>query len=1148
MSKPLSVKPAALLRTFCALSLFAGSLTAQQGRGTIFGTVTDPSGASVKGAKVTVRNVGTNAAVLSETNGDGYYTSPPLIVGGYQIEVERTGFKKEIRSDLSLQVDQRVEISIQLQVGTVGETVQVTAEAPLINTENASIGQVIENKRIVELPLNGRNAFALVALSPNVHSNAGPAQSGFADRGTSLADWSINGGPNAANNMLVDGSTAQNSYYPDLNANLAVDSVEEFKVQSGSMSAEYGFTLGGVINLATKSGSNTYHGTAYEFVRNNIFDARNTFSTLKLPFRYNQYGASIGGPASLPKLYNGRNKTFFFANWEQYNYVNRGNANASTPPLEQRTGDFSTLKSATGALIPIYDPATTLLNASGSGYTRSVFAGNIIPKSRLDPVSQAMNQFYPAPNQAPQNPFTQVNNYLSTTRGEQSMRQYTLRGDQHISNNDTLFARYTFFNAYTDNGISTWPAPEVHSRYDRFGTQNIGLNENHTFTPRLLNEFRLGVGRQNFPFQSASFGQGWPQKLGLPASVPGTVFPSVSNGYTSLGNPTVGYRGALSWDLTNTTTLVLGSHSIKLGVQYRLLMGNNYQTSAPSGNFSFAAGLTGNPQSQGGTGSAYAAFLVGAVSSATVSTHLGESQKGYTLSGFVQDDWRVTKQLSLNLGLRYDYQQPPYERNCGTSNFNPNQTNPLVRLQGVMQYACQDYDKSFLNADYRDFAPRLGLAWDPWGHGKTVIRAGYAIFFPGTFNISYFGSTAGFASTTTAYNPPGGNGNLPAFQFSQGFPSAPIQPLGRALGPSAFLGQGVTFDQAAQKTPTSQQWSLSFQKQLLGGWVIDTSYTANHGTHLVAGNYGINQLDPKYLSLGTALQNPVPNPYANIVPGSMGAATITQQQSLLPFPYYTAVTVRNPHLGNSIYHAGLLSVQKRFATGLTFLASYTKAKLISDSVASPINFGSIEQVTANGYQNGRFARNQERSVDPTDVPQRLAISAVYELPVGTGKALDPHNRILNAIIGGWQGQTIITLQKGLPILITGASNFLASRPNSTGVSAKLDNPTQYAWFNTAAFVNPPNYTFGNVGRALPDVRNPGFFNCDFSLIKNTRLREKTNVQFRAEAFNLNNHTNLGFVNGGFSAGTNGLNQSSTFGTITSSRAARSVQLGMKLIF
>lgn len=1132
----------------CALALLCSSLAAQQGRGTIVGTVTDPSGATIKGAKVTILNLDTNASLVTQSNGEGYYTTPPLTVGHYEVDAEQPGFKKEIRRGILLQVDQHATIDLQLQVGATGETVQVTAEAPLVNTEDASIGQVIENKRVLDLPLNGRNAFALVLLSPDVHSNAGPIQSGFADRGTSLSDWSINGGPNAANNMMVDGTVAQNSYYPDLNANLAVDAVEEFKVQSGSMSAEYGFTLGGVINVASKSGSNQYHGSAYEFVRNNNFDARNTFSKVLLPFHYNQYGLSLGGPVQIPRLYNGKNKTFFFGNWEQYNYISTASSITSVPPPEQRNGDFSTLKTASGALIPIYDPLTTALNPNGPGYVRTPFPGNIIPANRIDPVAKAINQFYPSPNLTPSNAFTQSNNYLSNSSGLQKMQQYTIRIDEHVGDKDVLFGRYTYFNAYTNNCPCTFPSFAVNGRYDNFGTKNVAIDETHTFNGHLINDLKLGIARQSFPFQSASYNQNWPQKLGLPADVPQFVFPTITNGYTALGNGTVGYRGALTWDAVDTVTLIVGRHSLKIGVDYRLLFGNNFQTASPSGSFTFSSGLTGNPQNQSGTGSTYAAFLLGAVSSASGGTYLGESEKGDTWSAFIQDDWRITKTLNINLGLRYDYQQPPYERNCGTSNFNPFATNPLNGLKGAMQYACKNYGNTFLQPDYKDFAPRIGLAWDPWGKGKIVFRAGYAIFYPGTFNITYFGNTSGFATTSTSYNPAGGNANIPAFYLAQGFPTPLTPPLGASLGPSYLLGQGVSYDQPNQKTPMSQQWNFSIQKQIWGGVVIDATYSGNHQTHLIAGSYNLDQLDPKYLSLGNALQNPVPNPYAGVVPGSLGSATITQQQALLPFPYYTSVTVRNPHLGNAIYHAGLLSVQKRFAHGLTLLGSYTKAKLISDSVAAPINFGSIEQVTNNGYQNGLYDRRLERSVDPTDVPQRLAISGVYELPIGKGKKLDLRNGVFNGILGGWQAQTIITMQKGLPVLITGASNNLASRPNSTGQSAKLSHPTQYEWFNTAVFVNPPNYTYGNVARTLPDVRNPGFFNCDLSLIKNTYIRERVNIQLRAEAFNFNNQVNLGFVNGTFVPGTNGLNSSSTFGTITSARAARSLQLGMKLIF
>ena len=765
-------------------------------------------------------------------------------------------------------------------------------------------------------------------------------------------------------------------------------------------------------------------------------------------------------------------------------------------------------------------------------------------------MAKAINALYPDPNITPvgAGAFTQSNNYLSVNRGMQNMKQYTIRGDHRFSDRDSMYARFTYYNAYTNNCPCTFPSFALNGRYDNFGTRNIAFDEIHTFSPRLINELRIGVARQDFPFQSASYGQDWPQKLGLPSSVPNTVFPTIANGYTSLGNPTVGFRGALTWDATNTATLLLDTHSIKIGAEYRLLFGNNYQTSAPSGSFNFAAGLTGNPQNQTGTGSTYADFLLGGVSSATGVTNIGESQKGYTLSGFVQDDWRARRNLNINMGLRYDYQQPPYERNCGTSNFNPTAINPLDKLPGLYQYACKDYSKTFLNPDYKNFGPRVGFAWVPFSKSKFVIRAGYAIFFPGTFNINYFGNTAGYASTTTTYSAPGGNGNLPAFQLGQGFPTPLTQPLGSVLGPSYLLGSAVTYDQSIQKTPMSQQWNFSVQKQMFGGWVVDVSYTGNRGTHLVAGNYNLNQLDPQYESLGNALSNSVTNPYAGIVPGSLGNATISRQQSLLAYPYYTSVTVRNPHLGNSMYHAGLLTVQKRMSKGLTFLASYTKAKLIDDSVASPINFGAIEQVNNNNYQNGAYNRGLERALDPTDIPQRVALSVVYKLPFGRGQRFDTDNRFGNFIVGGWQTQTIVTLQRGHPILISGANNNLATRPNSTGASPKLPDPTQYEWFNTAAFVNPPGYTFGNIGRTLPDARNPGFFNCDLSLIRNFRITERMSLQFRLEAFNLDNHTNLGFVSGGFSPGVNGLNSNSTFGTINSARAPRIIQLGMKLNF
>jgi hypothetical protein len=1125
-------------------------LAAQQGRGTILGTVTDPAGASVAGAKVSIVNLATNVAVTTQTNGEGYYTSSPLIVGDYQVSAEKTGFKKTVRSGITLQVDQRAEVDVSLSLGNVAESVQVTAEAALINTEDATVGQVIENKRVEELPINGRSAFALVGLAANVKSNAGPTQSGFADRGTNLSAFSINGGPTAVNYFLVDGMVAIQSYYPDLNADLAVDAVQEFKVQSGSMSAEYGLTAGGVINVATKSGTNALHGSLYEFVRNDAFDARNTFTPSVSPFRYNQYGLALGGPVRIPKVYDGRNKTFFFGNWEQWNYRKSSQPITTVPTVLQRNGDFSQNFNVNGVLIPIYDPSTTRLNPNGSGYIRDIFPRNMIPANQLDPVAKAVNAFYPLPNRAPISTFTNSNNYQGDVSNIRSMQQYTTRLDHHISDHDTMFARYTYFRHNDDNGAqSPWPDPVVRARNDSFETRNAIVSETHIFTPTLVNEFRVGIARQYFPFQVDSFNGGWPQKLGLPANVPSTAMPNFSNGLTGFPTQTVGIRGALTWQFTDSMTIVRGNHSIKAGFETRLLYGNNYQTSQPSGSFSFAAGLTGNPQAQSGTGSSYATFMLGAVSSATASTHIGESEKGYALAGFVQDEWRVNRRLAISMGLRYDFQLPPYERNNGLSNFNPTAINPLNGLKGTTVYAGKDFGRSALNSDTNDFGPRIGFAYDLSRTGHTVVRGGYAIFYPAIFQVQYFGNVNGFSTTTTSYNSAGNNANLTAFQLKDGFPSAPILPQGSLLGPSAFLGQGVSYDQPNEKTPMSQQWNLSVQTQLPGRWVLELAYSGNHGTHLPSGGYDLNQLTPQqYQTLGTSLQNPVANPYAGIVPGSLGAATITLQQSLAAYPYYTSVSVRNPHLGNSIYHAALVRVEKRFSNGLTFLASYTNAKLISDSIASPIGFGNVEQVATVGYQKGLYDRRAERSLDPTDVAQRLVLSGVYELPIGKGRRLNINNPVLNIIAGGWQVDSVTLFQGGVPVVVTGASNFLANRPNSTGQSAHLDNRTIAKWFDTSVFVNPPNYTYGNLGRVLPDVRNPGVVNVDLSLVKNIALAERTRLQIRAESFNALNHVNLGFANGGFSPGADGKNVSSTFGTISSARDSRSIQLGAKLTF
>ena len=396
------------------------------------------------------------------------------------------------------------------------------------------------------------------------------------------------------------------SYYPDLNADLAVDSVQEFKVQSGPMSAEYGLTAGGVINVATKSGTNSYHGSLYEFVRNDAFDARNTFATTVAPFRYNQYGLALGGPVRIPKLYDGRNKTFIFGNWEEWRYSKASFPITTVPTEAFRNGDFSQLRDANGNLIPVYDPATTVANPNGSGFIRSVFPGNIIPPNRLDPVAKAANAFYPLPNRIPSNPYTIANNYIGDVKNVRSMQQYTIRGDHHISDSDSLFARYTYFNHRTTMGRSR-PGPTRSCVHETTASrQETRFFRKLTYSRRRSSMRFARSGSSVLPIPGRELWRRLAAKTGITGQRSSDSYAQFQQWTDGFPTQTVGLRGALTWQFSDTVTIVKGSHSIKSGFEYRLLYGNNYQTSAPSGSFTFVQGLTGNPQAQSGTGSSFA--------------------------------------------------------------------------------------------------------------------------------------------------------------------------------------------------------------------------------------------------------------------------------------------------------------------------------------------------------------------------------------------------------------------------------------------------------------------------------------------------------------------------------------------------------------
>lgn len=1152
-----------LLMLVLSLALVPAAFAQLEG-GIITGNIRDASGASIPHASVDILNTASGEHILLTTNGSGDFTSATLRPSTYTVSVTAPGFRTARQTDIILQVGSRPAVNLTLSIGEASSTVDVLAQAPAMETTQGTVGTVVEDRPVQELPLNGRNALALTLETPAVRSNSSNNPQGFADRGTSLAAIVINNGPTSMNANLLDGANNLNDFSGELAINPAVDAIQEFKVQTGYMSAEFGLTGGGVITLVSKSGNNKVHGDLYEFIRNDALDGRDYFldpATRKAPLRYNQYGGAVGGPLKKDKL-------FAFGNYEEFRYTFGAVVTGTVPTLQQRSGDFSDLQTcvlSNGQVkltpVKIYDPSTTV--PSGKTFARTQFPGNKINRP-LDPVAVAIeNAIYPEPNRTASDPCqaaTHTNNFQAVKQNIRSMRQALGRVDYRMSAKQSMFGRYAYYINNTDNGATNGSylvSPIVAKRNDAFGSHSAIIGHTWIISSSVINEFRLAATRTAFSFTVANYGQGWPAKLGLPSSVPNFAFPTITGTGLPAVNGQAGQRNTTNPSLIDTVTMVRGRHNIRFGVDTRNSQANNAQVTTPSGNFSFSSALTNDPGNTAGSGSAYASFLLGAVQSATLTVYREPGYWNYQTSAFVQDDFKLSPRVTLNFGLRYDFQQTPREHHDGLSNFDPNAVSPNTGLKGTTVYALTGgYGRTFAADSYGGFGPRFGFAWDVFGDGKTSIRGGAGIYYVTFNNQLYNEPTSGFTSTPTTYastNP----GIVPAFTLSSGFPYAPLQPLGAAGGPDFLLGQAAAYVPPSGDIPTSQQWNLNVQHQFPGRFVAEVGYLGNHGVHMVAGNYNLNVLPNQYLSLGSTLTQPVTNPYVGKVPSSLalGAATITRKQSLLPFPYYGAITVTSPRDGNFHGDSAILAVQRHSNHGLTLLASYTFSKLLDNGIQNALD-GYIGISSAPGDVTPQDPNNRqaEYSLDPTDIKHRAVASALYELPFGHGKRFAAnHSGWIDRLISGWQGNTIVTMQSGLPIQISGANNNAASRPSFAPgkTAADVNNPKHSPrWFDTSVFVNPSAYTFGNVPRVLPNSRGPKYLDVDASVFKTTQIRNGVSLQLRIEAFNAFNHPNLGSPNGTFvpTTGDNGGNASASFGQITTNLQPRNVQLAAKILF
>jgi hypothetical protein len=1132
---------------------------AQTYTGSIRGTITDPTQAAVPNAKVTATDVDRKVEYPTTADSAGRYVFPGLPPARYVVTVEAPGFRKASQPAFRLEVQQQVTLDIALTVGEMTTTVEVTGAAPLLNTTSATLGQVVENKFIESLPNSGRNPLSLVVLAPGITG------------GTGGVSFISNGVRNNSSEVILDGSALtgmeQNGGMTDVKYNPTSDVIAEFKVQTNYFSAEFGNTGGTIINMVSKSGTNEVHGVGYYFRRDTHLNANNWFansrnSPLADSYR-NWFGGTVGGPVYLPKIYNGTSRTFFFADFDRYKQKSATSSTASVPTPKQLSGDFSDTRLANGNLVPIYDPYSTYVDASGNTL-RNPLPGNIIPASRQNPIARAFNKYYPAPT-SDGNPYTHANNWFAQGSTPSAGNKLDAKLDHNISDRQRISSRYSVDWGWS--GVANLTGNISHNGNPGFSrSQNFVLDYTRTQSPTTVITGRLGVLRAKGIRDPLSMGFD-ATTLGLPPEIHAAgvyAFPQYSAQYRSMG--AAGYaiihRYEDVYQASGSLTKILRAHTIKSGAEYRLMHENYFQPNLPNGGFTFSRGTTSlNPLvSSSSQGDGLASALLGWGSGGSISIDYPTCQSAGYFGTYVNDDWRVTKRLTFNIGLRYDFDIPRTDRFNRMNWFDPDAPSPLADiaslkvlypLKGLMRFA-DDSHRSPYDGDWNNVQPRFGFAYAL--NSKTSIRAAYGIFYTASRHTikGEIGSAFGFTDSSIPWSLDSGRTQFAT--FANPWPLGLTYPPGRDA--RAFLGRSASTPMPKDNNPQYQQWNFSIQRQVPGQGVVEVNYSASKGTYLYFGDSSdavssLTKLDPSYWKLGrTALNAQVPNPFYGIITNTTATAynqpTIAYHRLLRPFVGYTgAGGYRAPqNIGDSNYHSVQFKYEKRFSRGLSLIAHYTIAKMISDTdeAGSDVEWAAI----ASSVQN-LFDFRQERSLAAFDVPQRLVVSFDYQLPVGRGRAFGKDmNRILDGVIGGWEISSIAMASSRTPLQVTLASGNLwdgaGQRPNLVGDPSmpgsardKLNN-----YFNVAAFTAPAPDVYGSAPRMLSTYRGPNIVNVDATLIKNFRIQEKKSIQVRMEAYSATNTPQWGNPNTSFGG--------TTFGQITSAGGARTLLIAMKFYY
>jgi hypothetical protein len=1122
------------------LALAGGAVLAGQSeRGSIRGTVEDSSGGAIPGAKVTAVSTATDVAISTVSTGAGNYNIPELPPGIYTVRAELAGFKELVQENVVVQVSGVTPLDLHMEIGQISEKVTVTTEAPMLKSETTDLSVDVNPKSYNELPLPAgagdntpaRGPEAFIFLSPGV--TPGIRAGGTA---TNVFDAHINGSPSLSKEMQVDGMSTQISEVQGDPRDLTFppDAVQEMSVLTSGYPAEFGNTGGGVERYVIKSGTNSYHGNLYEFLRNNDFDARGFFSDSVAVHHENEFGGTFGGPVIIPKIYNGKNKTFFFVSVDQY--LLRGGAQnsvGSVPDAAFRNGDLSGLVDANGNQIPIYDPNTTTADGNG-GFTRQRFAGNMIPTTRISPAATSILGYIPGPTLA-----GVYNNYPSSGSSITNYDAYTYKVDEYFTPSHHLSVMWNQ-SANDNNGpYSILPHP-VESTRDGVGNAYTGrMNYDWSISPTLLNSFRVGFNRQYQFLASAEASEDWGTKLGIAGINPG--FPTVNFGqFTPLAqNQAIDAPISNTFLYADTVSWTKGKHNFKFGEDLRRLQHQSILPSAPA-TFNFSTLETGLPGATGTTGNEFASFLLGQVDSGSEYINNATEGNRFWYSGaYVQDDWKITPKITINAGLRWDVFTPYREVENRYSIMDPTKPNPAAGgilgayvfaggKAGTPPYTGTSYLTTNSKIDWHNFAPRLGLAWKVTD--RFVVRTAYGLsYYPdgglGGGNTQYV--TDGFSTTASFISP--NTGVSPAFNLNGGFPQNFTHPPFIDAGLNVGQNANMWWDNASLPM-YKQDWNFTTQTQITPTLVLDAAYVGSKSTRVGTGAVNPDQVNPSYLSLGSLLSDDIYSP--TVVAAGFHAPyagfTGSLAQALRPFPQYTGVGVENSaNIGNATYNSLQLKAEKRYSKGLWLLAAYTWSKTITDSNSQLGGFFSSSA-------RDNYNRSLEKALAVYDVPSRLVIAFNYELPIGPGKPLLDHG-VAGKILGGWQVNGILTYQSGVPIQIS-ANNTLplfngANSPNSVA-GQRVENsfggfdPAKNVLLNAAAFSIPGPNQFGSSAQILPDARSFPVYNEDLGIQKKFFIREPAlYFELRFEMFNAFNRvvfsgpaTNINSANFGVVAG------------------------------